>query len=130
MKKQAFLNEDDFFKSNQLDEGGVNLIKAIPTIQKKMKKIVKEQKEMPKEFIKFKKQVQDAFALIDGIVKEMSQKCKIERIANMIKNYSEFKNDFQWKLNDLIMNPRAMEEDNMMKEDESEYNKNRINITQ
>ncbi len=126
VKKQIF--ENDFFKSKGLNETGKiqdnDLIKAIPTMEKTTKKILRESKDVPKGFEKFKASTERLFSEIDSMVKEIIDGSKSpEYCANLLKHWADFKQEFQYKINDKIKGY-----DNEL-EGPSDYDKKRIKIT-
>jgi len=127
IKEGAFLEDgDDFLKSTSINEQG-KLEKAIPTMQKVAKRVLTQKKQMPKGFDKFKKEVEGAFELLDGICKEIAGKLKPEDTGDLLKKYGDFKQAFSWKINDFIRYP--IDGDSPEKVEQSDYDKNRIKIT-
>ena len=124
-KKKVF--EDDFFKSNELNEQGHLLQKSIPTVGSKPKKVEKKKKEVSKEVKAFKQKVETAFETINEVVKDLVDLCgkKPENCAEMLSEYRKFKSSFEWKLNDAINYPGSLENDHGISHTGSE---SRVNI--
>lgn len=126
-----FLEEGNkFFKSTVgMTDSGKLLQKTIPTIDKTKEPVrqLKEiKKKIPKEVTAFKKKIEDAFNVIDETIKDLTEQYsgKIENLGDMLKDYQSFKNNFRYKINDIINKSDYSEIDSI----ESDYNKARINI--
>ena len=119
MKKSPFLDDQDFFKSNELSENGELLTKAIPEMKKEPPKKIGPPNAPPK-IAKFKKETETMFSKVDVLIKEIIEKKGLTRSKNLIEKYTDFKSELQYCLNDMI---HYGSENN-----ESGWDKTRINI--
>lgn len=132
MNNQPFLNDTEFFKSLELDDNGkLKLLKSIPTVNGTLKKVQKEieikQTTIPKEVLKFKKEIEDAFIKINNVMKDLIESYdNPEKCAELLKYYKDFKNEFQYKLNDAINYPKSNNKIETV--GENEYEKSRVNL--
>ena len=129
MKEQIF-DEENFFKSHELNTEGKLLEKAIPTVEHKNTKTEVKKKIISKDVVNFKKKIEDAFKIINDTVKDLQTTKKSEwrekDCAKMVADYYAFKSTFQSLINDQINYP--YKEDEVRPVLESEYDKSRIKI--
>ena len=130
--KETFVDDVDFFKSNEMDDRGKLLQKAIiPSVEKqKAAEVIKRKpKKVKKEIIKFKNEIQEMFKRLDEIIKEVVTTRKLSRsTGELVEYYGKFKNEFEWGINDMINYPRGVAEEGNKKAEESDYDKTRIRL--
>jgi len=126
--KKGFENDSDFFQTNRMQENGSLLQKSIPTVSGKIEDVVVKQvkKEIPAEVIAFKKKVEEIFIELNSIIKDITTSYENpEKCADLLKYYKDFKQEFTWKINDIINYPKSNNE--IREVEEGDYEKSRIN---
>lgn len=122
MERSPFIKDDDFFKSNRLNENGEieTLKKSIPLMPEVKEKPKK--RKIPKEVKEYTDKIQSAFKTIDESVNDVCEKQGKEKCVELLEHYSKFKNDLQHRINDIINYS-----DSKIEEDTKETSK--VNIT-
>jgi hypothetical protein len=139
--KQPFLEDSEFFKSNEMNEHGKVIEKSIPTVQVKTKKKevkISTERKPTKEVEKFVKDVEAKFKEIDKIVMDACKKGSenkssyiIDKVLECKSHYSKFKNCLSYVINDIINYPEQVKQQAIEPESQSprsEYSKTRISI--
>ena len=122
MDKSPFKNDENFFKSHELNGNGELLLKAIPKMPEQKINNYNKERKVPSEVKKFKDKVESMCNEIDNIIKEVIDKKGLNRSKFLVEKYTSFKSELQYCLNEMINYP-----DNHS-EIESPYSKSRILI--
>jgi len=93
-RRNAMHSRQDEIQNDTLDQEGypqATMLKAIP--------VVVRRKPQAASYIR---KVEAAIVVLNGIVKDIIDRKGAETCANLVKTYSDFKQELQWRLSDAI----------------------------
>lgn len=83
------------------------LLKALPTIVRIKPEPRKSNRKIPSSVKSYVKKVEAAFEVINQAVADLVESKGLEGNVNVLKFYKDFKEEFQWKVNDAINYPNT-----------------------